>query len=114
MKSKEIGIEAQKELQRLDGEIAKLTAERTRIANILKASEMNGKSGALVAAPEAMPRDVAIQMLGEHKTISPTDVADRTGIRKEYASALLTKLVKEKIAKKVDRGVYTRNLSGKR
>jgi hypothetical protein len=125
-KTKEIAIEAQKEIQRL-------TAEIDRLKNVIKACEITGKatsavlSGTLVN-PEAFmkvkkqikatvakprknkahdnSRDVAIAMLKKEE-VRPLDLAKKAQLRNEYASALLTKLVEEKIAKKVSRGVYT-------
>jgi predicted HTH transcriptional regulator len=117
-KLKEIAIEAQKELQRIDGEIGKLTAERTKVVNVLKACEVNGKSLAATNVPHAhiamfdvekkaeTHRDAAIVLLGRSKQISPKDLAEARNISNEYASGVLTKLVGEKIAKKAGRGVY--------
>jgi len=108
-----IGMDIQKEIENLTERRIRINMEIDteigELAAALKALKIPGKA-AVVAQPPAdrTPRDIAISMLKGSKEICPLDLAVGASIGNQYASQLLTKLVKEKIAKKTGRGVYAK------
>ena len=137
MSLKEIAVTIQKEIARLTGERSKLVsgidAEIARLAGALKALEITGKAATVLAssppkkrvvmqqASKAAPtkkaaltenQEIALGLLKRGR-VSPTDLAEKAGIGNEYASQVLTRLVKDKLATKEGRGVYVLRASGK-
>lgn len=136
MSLKEIAVTIQKEIARLTGERSKLVsgidAEIARLAGALKALEITGKASASMQAPvaKASKKRVVMQQATTKKSaltenqeiafgllkkgrVSPTDLAEKAGIGNEYASQVLTRMVKDKLATKEGRGVYVLRASGK-